>query len=110
MLSTTFGTRCPRYVDSAASKFFSIQRDFDAALSPGAHPPIDLVPLLQYVPSRWAPWKAICRDLNQRQKSFYFELMENCERRIDNGKNNGCFLDGVITDRENSRLTREMIA
>ncbi|KAK7681813.1 hypothetical protein QCA50_015160 [Cerrena zonata] len=110
ILSAAFGTRCPHFTDSAASEFFSIEREFDTVIAPGTHPPIDLVPLLQYVPERWASWKTICKDLRKRQKGFYYRLLESCERRMNNGRNNGCFLEDVIINKETLGLTREMIA
>ncbi|KAK7681811.1 hypothetical protein QCA50_015158 [Cerrena zonata] len=110
MLSTIFGTRCPRYENSLASEFFSIERDFDELLAPGAHPPIDVIPILQYVPERWAPWKTICRDLRRRQQTFYHRLMNACEQRMKNGRNNGCFLEDIINNRESMGLSREMVA
>lgn len=104
MLSATFGTRCPRYNDSLASEFCSIERDFDELLDPGVHPPIDVVPLLQYVPERWAPWKTICRNLRIRQQTFYHGLMDSCERRMKDSRSNGCFLEDIIKNQESLEL------
>lgn len=110
MLSTTFGTRCPRYEDSLAATFIAIEHDFDDLLAPGAHPPLDVIPLLQYVPERWASWKTLCKNLKKRQKTFYYDLLNACEQRMKNNRANGCFLEDVISNQQSLGLTRDMIA
>ena len=110
MLSTIFGSRCPRYENSMISRFIAFTHDFDEFLAPGAHPPIDIIPILQYIPERWAPWKAISRDLKERQQSCYYELYDRCKRRMEMGRGNGCFLEGVISEQESLGLTKGLVA
>ncbi|CAL1702684.1 unnamed protein product [Somion occarium] len=109
MLSTVCGFRSPRYADSVASLFFSIQHKWEALIAPGAHPPIDLIPALEYIPGRWASWKTITRDIRKQQRSMYFNLRDDCERRIREGRRNGCFLEDIIDQQEKLGLTRDMV-
>lgn len=109
ILSTVFGMRCPRYESSIISDFFQSQRRWEAVLEPGAHPPVDLIPVLKYVPERWASWKTLCRDIRRRQQKLYLGLRDHCEDRIKEKRRNGCFMEDVIDQQEKLGLNREMI-
>ncbi len=79
-------------------------------IRPGAQPPIDLIPVLKYLPERWAPWKSKCRELRTEQMALYAWLRELCEKRVREGTKTGCFLEKVIEDREKLGLEDDMIA
>lgn len=110
MMSTVFGIRVPQSANSLASIFFDLQHEFEKAIEPGTYPPVDFIPILNYVPERWASWKKAAKDLRHKQRTYYLKLMSACERRIRENKRNGCFIEDVIDDQGNSALTRDMIA
>lgn len=109
ILSTVFGIRCPRYESSLISEFFKSQRLWESVLEPGAHPPVDLIPVLKYVPERWASWKTACNDIRKRQQHLYLGLRDRCEDRIREKRRNGCFMEDVIDSHERLGLNREMV-
>lgn len=88
---------------------FELLLQYSALLQPGAHPPVDLFPLLKYVPERWAPWKTICKDIRRRQRDMYFGLLSKCEDRMRNGQRNDCFMERVLDRQEEFGLGREAI-
>ncbi len=53
MLSVLYGKRCPRYESPEAKAFYTANRLWNHALEPGAHPPLDLLPFLRYLPGSW---------------------------------------------------------
>lgn len=63
VLSTVFGIRTPQFENSLASEFSEIEHTLEAFFEPGVIPPIDLLPILKYVPARWAQWKTKCLAL-----------------------------------------------
>ena len=110
MMSTVFGIRCPQSANSLASIFFKLQHDFEKALEPGTYPPIDFIPILDYVPERFASWKKAAKDLREKQRTYYSKLLGTCERRMKENRRNGCFIEDVLDDQVNSGLTRDMVA
>lgn len=110
MMSTVFGIRCPQSSNSLASVFFDLQHDFEKTLEPGNYPPIDFIPILNYIPDRFASWKKAAKALRQKQRMYYMKLLSACERRMQENRRNGCFIEDVIDDQGNSGLTRDMIA
>ncbi|KAF8578909.1 cytochrome P450 [Ramaria rubella] len=110
MTSVLFGTRCPDYNAPIMTEFHHALGLWQQVLELGAHPPVDLLPILKYVPERWAPWKTLCRKVRYLQRQLYFGLRDQCENRIREGKRNGCFLEEVIDNSKKYCLDREMIA
>ncbi|EJD48900.1 cytochrome P450, partial [Auricularia subglabra TFB-10046 SS5] len=108
IMSVLFGRRAPRFETTEVTDFFHVQHLWEHALEPGAHPPVDLIPILGKVPERWASWKTLCREVRRLQRKLYFGLLEECENRLKDGKHTGCFLEEVIERREEFGLTREL--
>ncbi|KII94756.1 hypothetical protein PLICRDRAFT_169479 [Plicaturopsis crispa FD-325 SS-3] len=105
ILSVLWGKRCPRYETREATTFFHCQEKFEYALAIGAHPPVDIFPVLKYMPERWAPWKALLRETREIQRGFYLSLLEDCEAR---DADNGCFMEEVLKRMQEFSLSREM--
>ena len=81
---------------------------WERVLEPGAHPPVDLLPILRHVPERWAPWKTLCREVRQLQRELYFGLLEQSERRIKDDNRNGCFMEDILDKSAKFGMDREM--
>lgn len=110
ILSTVYGTRSPRFENSLASEFTTFEHGQEVLFEPGAIPPIDFIPLLKYVPARWAPWKQKCLALRAQYQKIFFKLRDMCESRIRMNKRNGCFLEDVMDQQEKLGLTPELAA
>ncbi|GAW04989.1 cytochrome partial [Lentinula edodes] len=108
MMSLLYGKRSPRYETHEALLFFESQHLWELALEPGAHPPVDVLPFLRYVPRRWAPWKALCDKTREAQRKLYFGLLDECMKRVQRGKENGCYMEEVIKHQDEFGLDREL--
>ncbi|KAK7689440.1 hypothetical protein QCA50_007232 [Cerrena zonata] len=110
ILSTVFGIRTPQFEDSLASRFLELEHTLEELFEPGAIPPVDILPILNYVPERWAPWKRKCRELREQYLQMFSDLRDVCETRIQNNKRNGSYLEDVIDKEEKLGLSKEMVA
>ncbi|CAL1701790.1 unnamed protein product [Somion occarium] len=110
ILSTVFGIRTPRFQNSVASEFADMEHILEEIFEPGAIPPVDLLPVLQYIPEIWAPWKRTCRELRQKYQKIFSGLRDMCETRMKMNRRNGCFLEDVFNQQEKLGLTKPMIA
>lgn len=52
MTTIIYGRRCPEYANSPAERFFEGTHLLNKVVDAFTHPPIDLIPALQYVPTR----------------------------------------------------------
>ena len=82
---------------------------WETALAPGAQPPVDLLPILKYVPERWASWKTLCKDVRKAQRTLYFGLLTECEERVKRGEENGSYIEQVVMRQKEFGMNREHI-
>ncbi|KAG7451644.1 cytochrome P450 [Guyanagaster necrorhizus] len=97
------GTRSPHRTSPLVTSFFKMQHEWTNLLEPGAHPPVDMVPFLKYIPGNW---KQICAKMKASQEGLYGGLIDACARRVESGMRNGCFLEEV---RENKDVDRGLL-
>ncbi|KAF5355232.1 hypothetical protein D9758_005994 [Tetrapyrgos nigripes] len=94
------GTRAPSSESPISKKFFHMIEEWSGLLEPGSQPPIDLIPILKYIPARWAKWKGLCADIRRQQCELYNGFVTMCEHRIANNLRNGSLLEGIIADQK----------
>ncbi|CAL1707469.1 unnamed protein product [Somion occarium] len=110
ILAVVFGIHCPTYENGFVAKLYSTLWEWEQVIRPGGVPPVDIFPILKYVPERWAAWKALCRDIRKNQRKIFFGLLDICEDRMNQDRRNDCFLEHVLDKREEYGLDCEMIA
>lgn len=55
--------------------FYSNQESWLNLLTPGVAPPVDMFPVLKWVPALLAQWKRTARDLHTNQRGFYYMML-----------------------------------
>jgi len=109
ILSVLFGKRAPRYETKEVTDFFHAQHKWEEVLEPGAHPPMDLIPILKKVPESLAPWKSLCKLTRKLQRDLYFGLLAETEQRIANHQENNCFMEQILARQEEFGMNRELV-
>jgi len=89
ILSVLYGKRSPRYETPQTTAFFKAQHEWMLVLEPGATPPVDMIPILKYVPERWAKWKRDCAKTRKLQRDLYFGLLGETGEGLREGEENG---------------------
>lgn len=107
-MSVLYGKRCPKYESPEIKAFFETRHYFDIALKPNAHPFVDIFPILNYIPETWAPWKRLCTKVQRMQGVLYYGLLDQCKHRMDQGRENGCYMEEVLRNQEKFAMDREM--
>ncbi|KAK7052071.1 putative cytochrome P450 [Favolaschia claudopus] len=108
ILSVLYGKRAPRYETRETTAFFRAQHEWELVLEPGATPPIDLIPILKYVPERWAKWKQDCAKTREMQRKLYFGLLDETKERLGQGEENGSFMEEILARQDELGMDREM--
>ncbi|CAL1706645.1 unnamed protein product [Somion occarium] len=109
ILSVVFGVHCASFEGSFIEEFHKSQRNWDNLLRPGASPPVEVFPILKYIPRRYAPWKDKCDLVRQGQTAVWRGLLTECIERMNNGKRNEAFLEYVIDHKEKYNLDETLI-
>lgn len=102
-----FGIHCANHNDPIIKGFYQCAEDLDYLARPGALPPIDIFPILKYIPERWAPWKGLCRRLLLNHKTYFSNLIDRCLTRLANGKRNGSYIESLLEEGSEYDFDRE---
>ena len=100
LTSILAGIRSPHHTSPSVVDFFDVEEKWISLLEPGAHPPVDLLPIFKLVPERWADWKRICREVRSLQVRVYDRIAAVCERRVSQGLRIGCALESVLDEQD----------
>ncbi|KAK7461912.1 hypothetical protein VKT23_008343 [Stygiomarasmius scandens] len=92
--SVVFGKHFPRYECPEMEAIFKSVDAAERVFEYGAHPPVDQLPFLNYIPDRWARWKRMAKWGNRTDSTR---------------EENGCFLENAIKKQEEYGLTRKML-
>jgi hypothetical protein len=91
-----YGHRAVRTESRDCAGFLEAQPQFMHALELGTMPPVDLFPILTWVPERWAEWKRTVSHVRGLHETLYGRLLNTVETRLQNGMGNGAFMEQAI--------------
>ena len=60
-------------------------------------PPVDLFPILTYVPERFAGWKRLAKRVKSLHEKLYDRLLATVERRVASGQGVGSIMEELLT-------------
>uniref|UniRef100_A0A8H7XLF7 Uncharacterized protein n=1 Tax=Psilocybe cubensis TaxID=181762 RepID=A0A8H7XLF7_PSICU len=107
--SLTFGRREPNHDSPKIREFADYIRNFTNTISPEAAP-VDLIPILKYIPERFAPWKRLWKVTQAQQQALYYSLLEYTESKVRGGNGSGSFVETLLEKQAELKLSRDMIA
>ncbi|KAF9032832.1 cytochrome P450 [Hymenopellis radicata] len=98
-----YGQRAPVFNSPDVAQFFKTMAQLEHILSPGVFPPIDLIPVLKFIPKRLAPWIPAARALQKERelihRKMYADVQRRSQKRMEEEKgeegNTRCFLETV---------------
>ncbi|KAH9476386.1 Cytochrome P450 monooxygenase [Psilocybe cubensis] len=107
--SLAFGRRVLRHDSSEAILFEQYLRNFVKTVSPESAP-VDLIPILRYIPESIAPWGKVWRETRQQQQSIYYFFFEHTLREVNAGNKKGTIIEAIVKNQEELGLTQDAIA
>ncbi|CAL1714231.1 unnamed protein product [Somion occarium] len=110
IFSVVAGIHCSQFEGSVVEDLDSMLRQLEYILRPGGSPPVDLIPLLKYIPSRWALWKTKAKEVRAVQEKLFFGILDHCVDRIKREKRNDCFLEYVLDHQSHYGLDYRQMA
>jgi len=69
-------------------------------MEPGANPPVDIFPILKYIPSRLAFWKRRAMDAGKTMDHAWGEARARIEARRAKGIRRDCIIDHLLDEYE----------
>ncbi|KAK0615700.1 cytochrome P450 [Bombardia bombarda] len=110
IMTLVFGIRTPRYDTHHYAELNRIMDALSELGETGATPPVDIVPLLKYLPEfLWGNWKTRAAKLSDEMAGLYGPLIARVVERREKIGRSATFLDGVLDQQEKLRLTQNEI-
>ena len=113
MTTLLFGKRCLQWSGSDAEIHSKGANLLNNLTDPGAHPPVDILWPLQYVPYierwGWPKWKQLCDETRSVRDALYARLLDECEERLQSGRAVGSYMETVLNNQVDLEMTREEI-
>ena len=101
-----YGTRSPQYTSPDVDAFLTVHPLFLDILELGKLPIAELIPILRWVPERWAKWKREARRIKKLHNHLFEGLLRKVEERLAGGLETGAFLEDAIKNAEEMGLDR----
>jgi hypothetical protein len=96
-LASIYGLRGPTLQNQNVKDFLEVHPQFLFCLEFGTMPPVDLFPILTYVPERFAGWKRLAKSVKLRHEQLYDRVLASVERRVASGQGIGSFMEELLT-------------
>ena len=112
IMSVVYGKRSPRYETPETTATFNFLFEYVQLVEPGATPPLDIFPILKYIPE-WtglAGWKKRVRDCRKNHRDLIFGLLDGTIERMKRGEENGCYMEDIIRRQKELGLDHEKMA
>ncbi|KAH7072508.1 putative cytochrome P450 oxidoreductase [Paraphoma chrysanthemicola] len=100
--SLVFGYRSDTYDTFWCREPYENLERFAHLMEPGAVPPVDEFPFLQYIPSFLAPWKRRAAAVKDEQFGYWTQARSRLEKRRLDGTRRNCIGDMLLDEWEKS--------
>ncbi|EIN06320.1 cytochrome P450 [Punctularia strigosozonata HHB-11173 SS5] len=106
-----YGKRAPTSDSADLNAAFHAVEGVIELITPGNFAPVDMFPILRYVPERWARWKTRCRETENAERHVHSRMLQECRERVAKGRNANIepFMDVVVKRQQELQLTDEMV-
>lgn len=97
ILSSVFGRRGADYNQPDVKEIYRVQDQFSEIIAPGNTPPVDVFPVLKYIPTFLAKWKQRAAAVRKGQQDLYVGLLRKNQARMAKGTFVNCFMDRLLS-------------
>jgi cytochrome P450 len=96
VIGTIFGTRGPTLDNPYVKGFLDVHPQFLHCLEFGTMPPVDLFPVLTYVPERFARWKRLSKKVKSIHDRLFDQLLVSVEKRVRDGQGIDNYMEELL--------------
>ncbi|MCJ1271881.1 hypothetical protein MMC22_011786 [Lobaria immixta] len=106
IMSIVYGVRSPDYNTPHLKDLYAMTEQLQKILQPGAAPPVDIFPILKFVPNRWwGDWITMAQQYGKDKDALYKGMLNQVlERHAREGSRNS-MMDAVIEQQDKLQLT-----
>ena len=100
-----YGVRTPNINTVHMEKLYSLMENWSKVMEPGNTPPVDIFPLLKYVPeSLLGNWRSRGQNVGDEMNALYDEWLGRVVKRRQESGSKDCFLDRLLDQKDAGKL------
>ncbi|KAB8253715.1 putative cytochrome P450 [Aspergillus pseudonomiae] len=110
IMSLVFGLRTPSVDTPHMTRLYDMMENWSQLMEPGATPPVDIYPLLHYIPQRLlGNWRLRSKDVGAEMNDLYAGVLDHViARRRSKGSRNS-LMDSLLDQEEKINLNRHQL-
>jgi len=102
-----FGIRSATPTTPQLVELYEMMEEWSKVMETGATPPVDILPILKYVPESWlGNWITRSRNVGKAMDKLYGKMVARVVQRRRKIGSAGSFLDGVLDQQEKLQLNQ----
>ncbi|EXJ83042.1 hypothetical protein A1O3_06859 [Capronia epimyces CBS 606.96] len=93
-----FGQRADKYEDFWGHTVYEVMEHFSSVMEPGSSPPVEIFPVLKWIPESMALWKRRAMDARRSMDAAWGEARARVEARRAKGIQRDCIIDHLLDE------------
>lgn len=111
ILASVYGLRGPTFEHPRVKSLYHVQDQLTQIAELGATPPVDVFPILQYLPDFLSPWRIWARNIRKEHRALYFNLLNETQELVAKNKApEDSFMVRLLKEQDMSGLDDEHLA
>ncbi|KAF4335762.1 oxidoreductase [Fusarium beomiforme] len=111
ILASVFGLRGPTFEHPRVEALYHVQDQLTRIAELGATPPVDVFPILQYLPDFLSPWRTWARNIRKEHRALYFGLLRETQELVAEKKApEDAFMVRLLKEQDTSGFDDEHMA
>ncbi|KAF5637612.1 oxidoreductase [Fusarium tjaetaba] len=111
ILASVYGLRGPTFEHSRVKSLYHVQDQLTRIAELGATPPVDVFPVLQYLPDFLSPWRTWARNIRKEHRALYFNLLRETQELVAEKKApEDSFMVRLLREQDTNGLDDEHLA
>lgn len=103
-MSTVWGVRTPTPRTEHMQRLYSLMEVWSKVMETGATPPVDIYPLLHWLPQGiFLRWRDRAEHVRREMNGLYSDFLKGIRHRREQGTMRGCFMDRVLDHQEKAK-------
>ncbi|EXJ54354.1 hypothetical protein A1O7_09693 [Cladophialophora yegresii CBS 114405] len=108
--ATIWGVRSPRVDTEHMRRLYELMEDWSVVMEPGNTPPVDIFPLLHYIPEKvFGNWRSRASHVGDAMNALYNDMLTGLERRREAVGSKNSFMDRVLDQKDKLELNRHQL-
>lgn len=100
ILAIIYGKRGPTWESKEIQEIYTVMQAWSRIMETGNTPPLDVWPILKYLPNFLSPWRPRAQQLSRNMYTLYRALVRQVRERRKRGDKRDSLMDKILEEQE----------